>query len=88
MSSLCAQLGHAGDEAAIALFRETHRPLAGGVQLQLHDAVLWSPSQTAFRGRAILDDADRADVADTLNAELHATGWTGNRPPVTAFAAG
>jgi hypothetical protein len=70
MSNLFAQLGKACDEAAIAEFIETHRPLPGGVQL--HEAAFWTPSQAALLREALLDDADWAEVADELNAELRA----------------
>ena len=85
MSSLFAQLGEPGDEAAIALFMASHRPLAGSVQL--HEAAFWSPSQAAFLRQAILDDADWADVAEALNAQLHATEWAADGPARAALAA-
>lgn len=69
MANLFAQLGEPDDEAAIALFIERHRPLAGGVLL--HEAAFWTPSQSGFLREAILDDADWAEVADALNRELH-----------------
>ncbi|HQU81100.1 MAG TPA: DUF2789 domain-containing protein [Azonexus sp.] len=70
MSNLFAQLGHPSDEAAIAHFIETHRPLAEG--LRLHEAAFWTESQACFLREAILQDADWAEVADELNAELRA----------------
>lgn len=70
MSNLFAQLGRPDDEAAIARFIESHRPLAGGVRL--HEAAFWSPAQAAFLREALLDDADWAEVADELNTNLHA----------------
>ena len=70
MSSLFAQLGEASDEAAIARFIETHRPLPSDVRL--HDAAFWTPAQSRFLRDAILDDADWAEIADALNRELHA----------------
>ncbi len=69
MANLFAQLGEPDDEAAIALFIERHRPLAGGVLL--HEAAFWTPSQSGFLREAILDDADWAEVADALNSEMH-----------------
>ncbi|MDP3537649.1 MAG: DUF2789 domain-containing protein [Azonexus sp.] len=71
LSNLFAQLGEANDEAAIARFIESHSPLSGS--LRLHEASFWTPSQANFLREAILDDADWAEVADELNAELHAT---------------
>ena len=70
MSNLFAQLGQANDEAAIEEFIETHRPLADSVQL--HEAAFWTPSQAALLREALLDDADWAEVADELNAQLRA----------------
>lgn len=70
MSNLFAQLGQPNDEAAIARFIETHRPLAEG--LRLHEATFWTESQACFLREAILQDADWAEVADELNAELRA----------------
>ncbi len=70
MSNLFAQLGQANDEAAIAEFIETHRPLPDSIQL--HEAAFWTPSQAALLREALLDDADWAEVADELNAELRA----------------
>jgi len=70
MSNLFAQLGQANDEAAIASFIEKHSPLADDVQL--HEAAFWTPSQASFLCEVILEDADWAEVADELNAELRA----------------
>lgn len=70
MSNLFAQLGEASDEAAIARFIESHRPLPGSVRL--HDAAFWTPAQSRFLREALHDDADWAEVADALNRELHA----------------
>lgn len=70
MSNLFAQLGQPCDEQAIALFIETNRPLANG--LQLHEAAFWNAAQAAFLHEALVDDADWAEIADVLNAELHA----------------
>lgn len=70
MSALFAQLGQASDEAAIARFIETYRPLPDATLL--HEAAFWTPAQAAFLREAILDDADWAEIADELNAGLHA----------------
>jgi len=70
ISALFAQLGQASDETAIARFIETHGPLPEG--MQLHEAAFWTPAQAAFLREAIGDDADWAEIADTLNGELHA----------------
>lgn len=70
MSNLFAQLGQPDDEAAIARFIESHRPLANGVQLA--EAPFWTPAQACFLRESLLQDADWAEVADELNVELHA----------------
>ncbi len=70
MSNLFAQLGQPNDEAAIARFIESHRPLAEAIQL--HEAPFWTASQAGFLREALLQDADWAEVADELNAELRA----------------
>ncbi len=70
MSNLFAQLGLANDEAAISQFIATHKPLAGNVLL--HQASFWNASQAGFLCEAIRDDADWAEIADELNAELRA----------------
>jgi len=69
LSNLFAQLGEPNDEAAITRFIESHRPLAEHVQL--HEAPFWTPTQACFLREALLQDADWAEVADALNAELH-----------------
>ena len=70
MSNLFAQLGEPNDEAAIAKFIESHRPLAEDVQL--HEATFWTESQANFLRESVLDDADWAEVVDGLNGDLHA----------------
>lgn len=70
LNTLFAQLGQASDEASIAQFIESHRPLPDDVLL--HEAAFWTPSQAAFLREAILDDADWAQIADELNADLRA----------------
>lgn len=70
MPKLFAQLGLADDEAAIARFIDSHRPLPGNIAL--HQASFWNASQASFLREAIVDDADWAEVVDTLSAELRA----------------
>ena len=70
LTTLFAQLGQPNDEASIAQFIESHRPLAG--HDMLHEAAFLTPSQASFLCEAIRDDADWAEVADELNAELRA----------------
>lgn len=69
MSNLFAQLGQPSDETAISSFIEAHRPLPG--DMLLHEASFWTYSQASFLREAITDDADWAEIADNLNAELH-----------------
>ncbi len=68
MPSLFAQLGKADDMPAIAHFIETHSPLPGA--MLLHEAAFWTASQACFLREAILDDAEWAEIVDTLNTEL------------------
>jgi hypothetical protein len=70
LSDLFAQLGQAGDEAAIAAFVAANPPLGNGIQL--HEAPYWSAVQAGFLREAIGDDGDWAQVADALNSRLHA----------------
>jgi len=69
LSSLFAQLGQASDDAAIERFIKSHSPLPQTVQL--HEAPFWTPAQACFLRESLLQDADWAEVADALNAELH-----------------
>lgn len=68
--NLFAQLGETSDEANINRFIEQHRPLADDVRL--HKASFWSPSQACFLRESIVQDADWAEVVDTLDARLRA----------------
>ena len=69
MSNLFAQLGLASDDASIARFIETHRPLDESIKLQ--DAPFWTEAQAAFLREEMLEDADWAPIIDELNADLH-----------------
>lgn len=71
MDELFDQLGAHQPPQGTVPFIEARRPLAGDVQL--HQAVFWSPSQAAFLEQAISDDADWAEVVEALNSELHAS---------------
>jgi len=70
LNMLFAQLGQASDEASIAQFIDSHHPLPDDVLL--HEAAFWKPSQATFLREAIRDDADWAQIADELNANLRA----------------
>ncbi|HEY0268063.1 MAG TPA: DUF2789 domain-containing protein [Methyloradius sp.] len=69
MPNLFDQLGLASDETSIRQFLITHSPLPHG--LPLAEAPFWTLSQKAFLRDEILNDADWAEVIDTLNAALH-----------------
>ncbi|TXG79433.1 MAG: DUF2789 domain-containing protein [Thermomicrobiales bacterium] len=69
MSNLFSQLGKPSDEVAIAKFIETHAPLPS--EMQFHEAGFWTSAQSSFLCDAISDDADWADVAESLNSQLH-----------------
>lgn len=69
MSNLFAQLGKPSDEVEIARFISTHAPLPS--EVQFHEARFWTRSQANFLRDAISDDADWADVAESLNSQLH-----------------
>jgi hypothetical protein len=68
MSNLFAQLGLPSEEAAIADFIASHRPLENSVAL--YRAPFWSPAQRAFLKEEIIEDADWASVIDELNGRL------------------
>jgi hypothetical protein len=68
--SLGMLFGQPGDEASIAQFIESHRPLPDDVLL--HKGAFWTPSQASFSCEAMRDDTDWAEVADELNAGLRA----------------
>ncbi|MEZ5627834.1 DUF2789 domain-containing protein [Denitromonas sp.] len=68
LSALFAQLGLPDDSASIDAFIARHAPLAGDVPLAA--APFWSPAQASFLREEIAEDADWAEVVDTLNARL------------------
>jgi hypothetical protein len=69
LEKLFAQLGLPTDEAEIARFIESHRPIPE--DMSLPDAPFWTPSQAGFLREEILRDADWAPVIDELNVNLH-----------------
>lgn len=69
LQHLFAQLGLPDDGESIAGFIASHRPLPNGVML--HDAPFWNANQSAFLREEIIEDADWAEVIDTLNGALH-----------------
>ena len=68
LGDLFRQLGLPDDPSAIEDFIATHRPLPAGVALA--DAPFWSPSQAGFLREEVSDDADWAEVVDSLGALL------------------
>jgi hypothetical protein len=72
MESLFDQLGLPSDADAIARFIARNAPIPHAVPLA--EAPIWTPVQAQFLNEKILEDADWAEVIDTLNAELHAGG--------------
>ena len=67
-SDLFKQLGLASDSASIEQFIVAHRPLPASVALA--DAAWWTPSQAQFLREQLADDADWAEVVDSLAARL------------------
>lgn len=64
LSELFRQLGLPDDTASIEAFIARHRPLPAGVPLA--EASFWTPSQAQFLAEEIGDDADWAELVDTL----------------------
>ena len=67
---LFSQLGLPDDSQSIEDFIGAHRPLAPEVRLA--DAPFWTVSQSQFLREEILDDADWAELVDSLDASLRA----------------
>lgn len=68
LSDLFSQLGLPDDPAGIEDFIARHRPLPPG--LPLAEASFWTPSQAQFLREEIGDDADWAELVDTLASLL------------------
>ncbi len=68
LSDLFDQLGLPSDEASIEKFVASHRPLPDGVAVA--DAAFWNASQAQFLREEIREDADWAEVVDTLGSML------------------
>ena len=67
LCTLFAQLGLPDSPADISAFIASH-PLPAGTAIE--DAPFWNASQAAFLKQALEDDADWAELADTLAARL------------------
>ena len=65
---LFRQLGLPDDSPSIENFIATHRPVPDDVRLA--DAPFWSTGQSQFLREEILDDADWAELVDSLDASL------------------
>ena len=70
LGDLFRQLGLPGDSVSIESFLAAHRPLPRGVAVA--DASFWSPAQAQFLREEISDDADWAELVDTLASLLSA----------------
>ena len=68
LPSLFRQLGLPSDQADIAEFVDSHRPLSDAVRLA--DAPFWSEAQAQFLREEIYEDSDWAEVVDQLNLML------------------
>jgi hypothetical protein len=75
---LFRQLGLADRPAEIAAFLMRHRPLPA--KTVLADAPIWSPVQSQFLREGIADNADWAQVVDTLDASLRDFAHVRQRP--------
>lgn len=73
LTDLFEQLGLPADQASIEAFVARHRPLPEGVAVA--DASFWTPPQAQFLREEIRDDADWAEVVDSLGSMLsHRSG--------------
>lgn len=68
INTLFAQLGLANSQEDIAKFVEQHKGLDASTPLS--EASFWNQSQVNFLHEAIAEDADWAEVVDTLDAML------------------
>ena len=68
LSELFEQLGLPSDSDAIEAFIAEHRPLPEGTRLP--DAPFWNESQRHFLKEEWDEDADWAELVDTLNNRL------------------
>lgn len=68
LSELFKQLGLPDDNDSIERFIEEHRPLPESVRLA--DAGFWNESQQRFLREELEEDADWAELVDTLNNRL------------------
>lgn len=68
LSELFQQLGLPSDDSSIEEFIARHRPLPE--ETRLPDASFWNEGQRRFLSEEWEEDADWAEVVDTLNNRL------------------
>ncbi|MCD8521335.1 MAG: DUF2789 domain-containing protein [Saccharospirillaceae bacterium] len=68
LNALFAQLGLPNSDQNIADFIERHKPVSGKTKLAELD--FFTPSQQAFLRESLAQDADWAEVIDTLDSLL------------------
>jgi len=71
-NDLFAQMGLPCDENGIRHFLAVHTPLAPDVDLP--DAIFWTPSTSTFLRESLLEDSDWAVVVDQLSESLRPLG--------------
>lgn len=64
LPDLFRQLGLPDDPDSIERFLAAHRPLPAGTALA--DAAFWTPSQAQFLREEVSEDADWAELVDSL----------------------
>jgi hypothetical protein len=72
LSELFRQLGLPDTRADVSRFIAIHRPLAPEVRLS--EAAFWRPEQARFLREELQEDADWAELIDTLDASLRHPG--------------
>ena len=72
LSDLFRQLGLPDTRADVSRFIAVHRPLPPEVRLA--EASFWRPEQARFLREELQDDADWAELIDTLDASLRHPG--------------
>ena len=68
LSELFKQLGLPDDNDSIEEFIATHRPIPEGTRLP--DAAFWNEGQQRFLSEELSEDADWAELVDTLDSRL------------------
>ncbi len=69
MRDLFVQLGLDASDQSIEEFIEKHRGLNDSRHIE--EAPFWNDSQADFLKRALIEDAEWAEVIDQLNVQLH-----------------